>query len=452
MRKSVKRFKHIFIILSLTVVILLNGCGGGGTVTQTPDGPPGTIIVSASDPQPIASTAYGQNYYCWEPTWGDPIHNTQTQGASLKLNVMRAGGGNNDTQSPDAWTKDQVDEYIAYCRAIGAEPIFQVSILGGTATDAADWVDYCNNQKGYNVKYWIIGNEPDIYSITGGKPNYTVDNYCDDFRSYATVMKAKDPNIKIMGPEICWAYQLGNGTSDWWTPFLQNCHDVVDIVTFHRYPLAGQDCSIDNAMKDSTDLRALIQRLRPVVNQYCGPDRPMAITEANITADGDPNHSNYPASPQTLYAGLWVADTMGVALEEKLWTTAYWSFCEYWTNGFLDFNTKQPKPNYYGLYMYSNYFGSSLIHPTQVPSGLSVYASRDAGNSKTILMVINKTHTNLTESIQVTDLSLAVQKQHSFPSYSITCIAIPDDGSMSDIWTYSSAQSQNGSPPAHTTE
>jgi alpha-L-arabinofuranosidase len=66
------------------------------------------------------------------------------------------------------------DEFIAMCREIGAEPVITVAAdeylvnypAGCTVTNrdalitnAVEWVKYSNIKKGYNVKYWLIGNE-----------------------------------------------------------------------------------------------------------------------------------------------------------------------------------------------------------------------------------------------------------------------------------------------------
>jgi len=62
---------------------------------------------------------------------------------------------------------------IAYARAIGAEPIIQVPVLadiGGavpTGATAAAMVTYANVTKSYGVRYFSIGNEPDLYAMQG---------------------------------------------------------------------------------------------------------------------------------------------------------------------------------------------------------------------------------------------------------------------------------------------
>ena len=68
------------------------------------------------------------------------------------------------------------DEFIAFCRRVGAEPSITVNVegRGATAEEAAAWVEYCNgpatsrygamraangHPEPYGVKYWELGNE-----------------------------------------------------------------------------------------------------------------------------------------------------------------------------------------------------------------------------------------------------------------------------------------------------
>ena len=66
------------------------------------------------------------------------------------------------------------DEYIAFCRAVGCEPMICLNAGNGTVTEAAQWLEYCNggvdtpmgklraangHPQPYNVKHWEIGNE-----------------------------------------------------------------------------------------------------------------------------------------------------------------------------------------------------------------------------------------------------------------------------------------------------
>src|SRR3989441_7004259 len=65
-------------------------------------------------------------------------------------------------------------EFVALCRAIGAEPYFAGNVGSGTPQELRDWVEYCNYPSGstladeraanrsaepFRVRYWGIGNE-----------------------------------------------------------------------------------------------------------------------------------------------------------------------------------------------------------------------------------------------------------------------------------------------------
>src|SRR5262249_48660343 len=154
---------------------------------------------------------------------------------------------------------------------------------------------------------------------------YAAADYCASFREYATAMKAADPTIQILGPELSWKYIAGN---DWLTPFLDGRGDVVDIVSVHRYPFAPHETTVAAAFGDAAPCRGVIGAPRANRDQHGLTATPLALTEEHITYDGDPAKSTLPASPQTFYAGLWVADNLGVALEEGLWTAAFWHIAD----------------------------------------------------------------------------------------------------------------------------
>ncbi len=169
---------------------------------------------------------------------------------------LRVGGYNNDANTPDTFDNAQLDAMVAYARAIGAEPILQVPHLAAdstgapaTAANAAAMVTYANVTKGYGIKYFSIGNEPDLYDSAGlpadstkpAIPGYTTDQYCASVTAYVTAMKAVDPTIKIVGPDLAYKYQAGNGSYDWLTPILNSCGDGVRRHLDPPLPVRGED-------------------------------------------------------------------------------------------------------------------------------------------------------------------------------------------------------------------
>ena len=89
---------------------------------------------------------------------------------------------------------------------------------------SAAWVNYANNVKGYNIKYWEIGNETYNPGYMGGDPGRTVQG--QDFILFYNNMKAQDPTI--------WCGLNTEKESDWNT-LLSVAHSSIDFLDVHSY-------------------------------------------------------------------------------------------------------------------------------------------------------------------------------------------------------------------------
>jgi hypothetical protein len=318
--------------------------------------------------------------------------------------------------------------------------------MPATPQTAADMVTYANKTKGYGITYWSIGNEPDVYTTMMGLPagfaTYTAADYCTSFKAYAAAMKAVDPTIKVLGPELSWKYVPGN---DWLTPFLDACKGEVDIVTVHRYPFDPTATNTAAAFADAAAFRAVVQALRANLDQHGMQTTPLAITEANVTWDGTPSKSTLPASPGTFFAGLWTADVTGVALEQGLLTNAFWHVADAptgWKLAFILGGT--PAPAYHAVSMFAQHFGGTILRVSGVPDGFSVYASQDQ-TGKTAVMVLNKTSaaarlTLTFDALPPQDLTFGAESQ--------TAVVIPAGGGAPQVLRYTQALAAAGMGPA----
>jgi hypothetical protein len=423
------------------------GAGAGDGASSAPlasTTAPATIMITGTTPVTAPPTSYGHNYWDWVSSYGDQVAEVQSGATAMKLNVLRAGGHNNDNNNPQPFTNDQIDTFVVYARAVGAEPILQVPLLADasdarpTAQTAADMVTYANVTQKYGIKYWEIGNEPDLYSDQGDLPTgYTAASYCSDFGTFADAMRAVDPTIQILGPELSYKYVAGN---DWLTPFLTNCGSKVDIVSVHRYPFAAAASTIANAMGDGTQFRSTLTRLRTTMNSLGLASKPLAITEANFSYQGDPTLQTGTAALGTFYAGMWVADTMGIALEANVWTMAFWSLDEDYYTGFFTSDTFQPRPAAYAYELLSTHFGPTILNATTVPTGMSAYASRDDAAKKTVVLLINRTADASSQVLGFTNLTVTPSNWSvTLPAYALLLIELPDDGSAPASWLYTKA-------------
>ncbi|GAI11507.1 unnamed protein product, partial [marine sediment metagenome] len=114
-----------------------------------------------------------------------------------------------------AWNKEETnrfgtDEFIEYCRAVGAEPYICVNIGTGNLDEAIHWLEYCNSTgntyyaklraknghpEPYRVKYWGVGNENYGEWQVGYR---SAKEYAKVLREYAYFMKVVDPTVKII--------------------------------------------------------------------------------------------------------------------------------------------------------------------------------------------------------------------------------------------------------------
>jgi alpha-N-arabinofuranosidase len=131
------------------------------------------------------------------------------------------------------------DEFIAYCRLVGAEPYICTNAGTGTAEDMSDWVEYCNLPSGgkwakrriengypapHNVKYWSIGNENWGYWEMGAKD---IGEWGRFVRESAKMMKRVDPSIELVAASI--------SDLDWNLDLLRQAGKYLDWIAIHSY-------------------------------------------------------------------------------------------------------------------------------------------------------------------------------------------------------------------------
>lgn len=393
------------------------------------------ITISGADPTPVSDTFFGQNYWAWVVDWGDPVAAVRDPTAELELNLLRAGGTNNESQDPSPFTLEEVDGFIDFAEAVGAEPLLQVPMVrnpaGGAATaeDAADLVRYVEGR----VRHFTIGNEPDLYVQNGVREEgFDATAHCETFRSFAEAMREVDPDIVIAGPE--------SAGPDWLVPFLPECGDVVDVVSLHRYPFGPEASTREAAYADIDGYRSWLEQVRGWMNDAGLGDTPLFITEANITYDGEPEKSIETASPGTFPAALWLADNVGASLEAGLGSLSYWSLSEGWTLGFFDGVT--PRPAYHVYRAFTTGFGDQALTVAGTRSDLSVFSGRDDAGGSTTVFVVNKSEEPLIIRLSFEELPLSQEVALVAPAQSLLVAKLADDGGGPHVSLYE--QSMDG--------
>lgn len=387
-------------IITLLILALLSACGPAPAPTPVPDAlfvDPGTSL------GPISPYLYGTNY--------GPMHAVVLEAMpmveSAGFTALRFPGG--------AWTDQvdiqnfQIDIFMAFAKQVGAMPTISVRMLGGKPETAAELVRYTNIEKKYGVTYWSIGNEPSIYTqLHYANYDYTTENLNKDWRAIALAMKAADPTIKLMGPEIHqWndSYETtlkDSAGRDWMTEFLKANGDLVDVVTVHRYPVyspAGP-VTIQDLREDTHKWIGQVEYLRGLIREIVGHDLPIAITELN----SDPSSQmNQEASPDSFYNSIWYADVLGQMMNADVFMVNQWVLSQRSTGLGLLFGSTA-RPTFYVFPLYKN-FGSEQIYAASGVADVDIFAAKRKDGALT-LMVINLSDVEKNIPLKVKDTKL----------------------------------------------
>jgi len=149
------------------------------------------------------------------------------------------------------------DEFLAWCRLAGTEPLLAVNLGTGTAEEAAALVEYCDVEKGtrwsdlrrkngvtgaYKVKNWCLGNEMDGPWQIG---HMTATEYGLKAEDAARQMRYVDPSLKLVA---CGSSGPGMPTYlEWDREVLEQCYDYVDAISLHRYFNNAEDTGGDSS-------------------------------------------------------------------------------------------------------------------------------------------------------------------------------------------------------------
>ncbi|MBA3971004.1 MAG: T9SS type A sorting domain-containing protein [Bacteroidetes bacterium] len=315
--------------------------------------------------------------------------------------IIRFGGIAPDRNMP---TNFQYIRMIDSIRANGMEPVIQVPFDANryTAAQAANIVNYLNVVKGKNIKYWIIANEPNLgygYTTPGQIANY--------FKPFASAMKAVDPNILIVGPEIAWFDQsIIDGLTNPGGP-----HDItgkdaagryyLDVISFHTYPFNGSQTrsqvvsnltSTNGLQDDLGHLNSRVAAANAFHNRTGTSKIKTAITEANINYQNNPSDNVSGLGANSFIGGQFVAEMMAVCLKQSVDFINIWSVIEGNTTessiGYIDPVTNNKKPTFYHFKMMADNFKGNFANGTSNKTNVKAFGSKNS--SEITVMVMNQ--------------------------------------------------------------
>ncbi|MDF2448421.1 MAG: hypothetical protein K0R26_925 [Bacteroidota bacterium] len=425
------------------------------------------IFFNPMKAQIIPNHFFGQN--AWMPdTIGNTVyygklHKNWSNIKNSKSTLIRFGGIGADKSMP---TNYQYIKMIDSIRAKGMEPIIQVPFENWkyNAQQAANIVQYINVVKGRNVKYWSIGNEPDLgYAYTNSTQ---VANY---LKSFATAMKNVDPTILIMGPETAWfntniinGLTTPNGPDDI-TGKDANGRFYLDIISFHYYAFDGSQTRSQVTTKlNSTGglqdnlvyLNNRIAACNTAHNRTGSSALKTAITEANIGWQNNSADNLNGNGANSFIGGQFWAELIGVSLKNKVDFINFWSVIEGNSNalniGYLDQGTGKKKPIYYHFKMLAENLKGNYVNGTTNQASVKSFGSQS--NQQIAVVVLNQDLTNnynytvklntssITSSSALKiniNANLATEYSGTIPAQSTTLLIFNGQGQLIKKYEYS---------------
>lgn len=356
------------------------------------------------------------------------------------VTMLRFPGGAWGEEHTASFT--QIGAFLTLAQKTHAMPLIQIRLMGGSPTQAAALVSYCNHASDLNrkstpnipflpVRFWVIGNEPNLVG-----PNYTVNDYVNDFIANATAMKAVDPTIQIYGPELSELNGLNaprdsTGTP-WLTGFLkgiaayEKTHHtrILDGVSFHSYVFGSGASSLSLLLSSANAWRYTLSQIRPVLQEIMGEimgwDIPIGITEINTNVQGDID---------LLSAALWWADNLGTLQEEQVNIVDFFAARGLPEQDMLLTQSGDPTPLSFVMQLYAH-MASNVVQVGGTSGPVSVYAATSPSHDTITLMFINKSPSIAAATI---DPGQNFSNWHServmTPPYAIVCVVLHRDGS-----------------------
>ncbi len=200
-----------------------------------------------------------------------------------------------------AWEPNDfgTDEFVRWCRAVGAEPYICVNTGSASAEDAAAWVQYCNGSaqtewgrlraenghpEPFGVKWWGVGNETYGSWEIGNLP---AEEYARGFLHFAERMRAADPSIRLIAvgadPERY---------PEWNRTVLQIAGEAMDCLSLHWYGPHTRDDARPEEMYRAivaapVDIERRLRLVEETIAQVLGPESAVTIAfdEWNVWLD-----------------------------------------------------------------------------------------------------------------------------------------------------------------------
>jgi len=419
------------------------------------------VIILSMNPnlysQDVSQYLIGQN--AWMPSfkYSGKFETLCPQLNAAGVKMIRIGGTNYNKPASgnNGLTNAQYDILIGAIKGAGAEPIVQLSDAL-TYQQAKDLVYYLNVTKNWGVKYWSIGNEPDLL----GKTSTQIQTY---ITTIAPGIRDISASAIILGPDLS-SYnattmgQLLGGSSniagkDSKGRYFINC------ATFHCYR-KYTDTDVESRIAD------LVSKVNSVNTSRTDNPLKWGLTEFNITYDND-LESSADNKVWSMYAGQLMAEVYGLGIKYGAMTVTCWATHENGGTragtdlGLFDAPTSYTgRSNYYhtqmlGLYKKSTYMptyivqGTAKVIATYDATGYQVLIINETGTQQALTLRLDGGTTVISNPLKIKLLNGSVAKEFVsyVEAYGTRLLVFDAAGNLTCNWRYCKTQSDALQPP-----
>lgn len=272
------------------------------------------------------------------------------------------------------------DEFLAFCKRWGSEPLITINLATAPPQEAAEWVQYTNKRDSGlpKVRYWEIGNEPYLQEHVP-EAKMSPAEYGRRANACIKAMKAVDPTIEC---GIALRTDTIGGVEG--TPF-KGFNDTVlatvtqpyEFVALHSsyYPVTPLKEESPEAMYSATMagtrvMEADVLATREALLRRHGPNRiKLAFTEFNVLYSVDILRFGMAAVflsktdryIESMAGALYTADALrSFTMMDDLLMANFWSLNGNWWYGAIGHDIK-PRPQFHVLEAYRQFCRGDLM-------------------------------------------------------------------------------------------
>ena len=348
--------------------------------------PAGLWVDTTQDLGPISPLVYGTNYGPWMVV---TVENQPAFEASGLTYLRFPGGRWGDTYDLRDYQLRQLKTHV---EQIDATVTISTRLLGGSPAQSADLVKMANDEFDLGVEWWSIGNEPSLYVALQDATEWDTVHFNQQWRLHAEAILEVDPSIKLMGPNTH-QFRQDESTNpkdenglDWMREFLRENGDMVEVVTFHRYPFPVSRSNplptVDMLRDNSSEWDEIIPTIREVIREETGRDIPIGIMEVNS------NYSDVSgdiATPDSHYGAIWWGDVLTRLIKQDVFMVTHFALQNN-TAGWGMMGRVDVRPAYYTYQLFQR-LGENKVAVHSDDEMINILGARRADGALTVLLI-----------------------------------------------------------------